>query len=285
MSISSDAKRGTPFDFPSSNLFLLAAIDAVLEAGEIQLARLGTGFRVEAKGKGDIVTEVDFEVESMFRAMMVQRFPDHRVIAEETVETRPTSGATHCWLFDPIDGTVNYARGLPFFCASLALEVHTTIEVAAVYDPFRRELFAAERGGGAWLNGRPLYVSNVERLEDAILATGFPHGAVTRVSAMEHLLGECAVRARAVRRLGSAALDLCYVASGRMDGFWDQHLKAWDTAAGVLIVKEAGGVVTRLDGRPYSAYEGNVLASNGHIHEELTDVIRQVVGAGGRSEE
>jgi myo-inositol-1(or 4)-monophosphatase len=257
-----------------ANPFLAAAIEAVLTAGDIQLARLGTGFRVDPKGRGDIVTEVDLEVERTFRATMAERFPRHRVLAEESAETSPAGGARHRWLFDPIDGTVNYAHGLPFFCASLALEVDGEIEVAAVYDPSRRELFTAERNRGAWLNAQPVHVSTVDRLEDAALGTGFPHGAGVRIRAMENLLSEYAVRARAIRRLGSAALDLCYVACGRMDGFWDRNLKPWDTAAGALIVREAGGTVTALDGGPFSHERGSALASNGRLHDEMLSVMR-----------
>jgi len=260
----------------TDNSFLAAAIDVVTRAGEIQLARLGTGFRVDRKGQNDIVTEVDLEVERMCRAMMAQRFPDHGVLGEETAETGPIGGASHRWLFDPIDGTANYAHGLPFFCASLALEVKGEIEVAAVYDPSREELFTAQRGGGAWLNAQPLQVSTIDRLEDAALGTGFPHGASVRVRGMEDLLSEYAVRARAIRRLGSAALDLCYVACSRMDGFWDRNLKPWDTAAGALIVQEAGGKVTALDGGPFSCESGNVLASNGRVHDEMLVVMRAV---------
>jgi len=196
------------------------------------------------------------------------------VLAEETAETGPVGGASHRWLFDPIDGTVNYAHGLPFFCASLALEVNGEIEVAAIYDPSRQELFTAQRGSGAWLNAQPLHVSMVDRLEDAALGTGFPHGARARVHAMENLLSEYAVHARAIRRLGSAALDLCYVACSRMDGFWDRNLKPWDTAAGALIVQEAGGKVTALDGGPFSCKNGSVLASNGRVHDEMLSVIQ-----------
>ncbi len=269
--MSPDATRGGP---PAGS-FLSAAVDAVLEAGALQLARLGTDFRVDEKGRGDIVTEVDLAVETRIRALIARRFPGHGVLAEELAETAPADGVTHRWLFDPIDGTANYARGLPFFCASLALEVEGTIEVAAVYDPSRRELFTAERGRGAWVNGQTICVSPTARFADAVLGTGFPHGAVARVGAMETLLAECAVRARAIRRLGSAALDLCYVACGRMDAFWDRNLKAWDTAAGALIVTEAGGTVTSLDGGPFSCYPGDVLASNGRLHADMLDAIRR----------
>jgi myo-inositol-1(or 4)-monophosphatase len=220
------------------------------------------------------VTEVDLEVDRMCCATIAQRFPDHSVCAEESAGTRPVGGARHRWLFDPIDGTVNYAHGLPFFCASLALETDGEVEVAAVYDPCRRELFTAERNKGAWLNTHPIHVSTIGRLENAVLGTGFPHGARVRVDTMENLLSEYAVRARAIRRLGSAALDLCYVACGRMDGFWDRNLKPWDTAAGALIVREAGGIVTALDGGPFSCDSGNVLTSNGRVHDEMLSVMR-----------
>jgi myo-inositol-1(or 4)-monophosphatase len=259
---------------PSGGPFLATAIEAVRRAGAIHLAHLETGFRVTRKAMTDIVTDVDIEVETMFRAMIEERFSSHGVLAEEMADELPPSGrATHRWLFDPLDGTVNYTRGVPFFCASLALEVNAVVEVAAVYDPVRNELFTAERERGAFLNGRPLVVSDTSRIGDGMIGTGFPHGATTRDATMERVLGEIAPRARGLRRLGSAALDLCYVASGRMDGFWDKNLKPWDTAAGALIVSEAGGVVTALDGGPFDPYAGSVLASNGRLQQEMIDIL------------
>ena len=264
-----------------TNDYLPTAIDAVRRAGEIQLALLGSDLRITLKEGTDIVTKADLEVEAMFRAMIAERFPGHGVLAEEMDETPAGAGVRHRWLFDPIDGTVNYAHGLPFFCASLALEVDGVVEVAAVYEPTRQELFAAERGQGALLNGRPIQVSEVARIGEAALGTGFPHGAVTRDRAMEDVLGELAIRARAMRRLGSAALDLCYVACGRLDAFWDRNLKAWDIAAGALIVREARGTVTGIAGGPFSCDSGHVLASNGPLHDELLRVIRGATGATG----
>jgi myo-inositol-1(or 4)-monophosphatase len=256
--------------------FLAVAVDAVLRAGAIHLAHRKAGFRVSFKGRADLVTDVDLEVESMFRDMIAQRFPEHGVLAEEMAESLPSGGAVRSrWLFDPLDGTSNYAHGIPFYCAALALEIDTVVETAAVFDPTRGELFAAERGRGAWLNGEPFVVSKTADLADAMLGTGFPHGLSVRDTSMEALLGEYATSARAVRRLGSAALDLCYVACGRMDGFWDENLKPWDTAAGALIVREAGGRVTALDGSPFDCYSGSVLASNGHIHDEMVAVSRK----------
>jgi myo-inositol-1(or 4)-monophosphatase len=153
--------------------------------------------------------------------------------------------------------------------------VSGVVEVAAVYEPSRQELFSAERGKGAWLNGQAIRVSKTARIGEAALGTGFPHSATARDRAMEEALGELAIRARAMRRLGSAALDLCYVACGRLDGFWDKNLKAWDIAAGALIVQEAGGAVTAITGETFSCDSGNVLASNGPLHGDMLDELQR----------
>jgi myo-inositol-1(or 4)-monophosphatase len=177
-------------------------------------------------------------------------------------------------VFDPIDGTTNFAHGLPIFCASVALEIGGEGEVAAVYDPTRKELFTAERGAGAFLNGRPLGVSSAGTLVDSMLVTGFPYDVHTRVEEIVGLFGAFVGQARAVRRLGSAAIDLCYVAAGRMDGFWESDLKPWDIAGGALIVAEAGGRVTSMHGEPFSSRSRHVLATNGRIHDAMLEVIR-----------
>jgi len=208
----------------------------------------------------------------MFRALVAERFPDHQVVAEELGGNEPVR-ARHCWVFDPLDGTSNYAHGLPIFCASLALEIDGVAEVAAVYDPCREELFTAERGGGAYLNGRPLRVSSNERLIDALLVTGFPYQVHETADALVSLFAAFLSRAQAVRRLGSAALDLCYVAAGRFDGFWEQHLKPWDMAAGALLVEEAGGRVTGMDGQPFDVRRGQVVAANPAVHEAMLSTI------------
>jgi myo-inositol-1(or 4)-monophosphatase len=237
------------------------------------MAQFGRTFQIDKKGTIDLVTEVDVAVERMFRALIAERFPDHQVLAEEMGGAAAVP-AGPCWVFDPIDGTTNYAHGLPIFCASLALEIDGVPEVAAVYDPNRRELFTAERGGGAFLNGVPLRVSSAERLVDALLVTGFPYDVHSRVNEVVGLFGAFVGQARAVRRLGSAAIDLCWVAAGRMDGFWEADLKPWDVAGGALVVAEAGGRVTGTDGAPFTSRGGHVLASNGRIHDAMLDVIR-----------
>jgi myo-inositol-1(or 4)-monophosphatase len=259
---------------PSNPLLLTTAIEAVVLAGDQQMERFGQAFAVNKKGTIDLVTEVDVEIERRFRALIAERFPTHQILAEEMGGARAIP-AGPCWVFDPIDGTTNFAHGLPIFCASLALEIDGVAEVAAVYDPNRKELFTAERGGGAFLNGRPIRVSSAQRLVDAMLVTGFPYDVHTRVEEIVGLFGAFVGLARAVRRLGSAALDLCYVAAGRLDGFWETDLKPWDIAAGALIAAEAGGRVTDTDGAPFQSRGGHVLASNGYLHDAMLDVIRE----------
>ena len=253
-------------------LWLTTAIEAVVRAGDLQMAQFGGDFDIRKKGTIDLVTEVDLAVERMFRALVAQRFPDHQVLAEE-MGGAVAAPAGPCWVFDPIDGTTNFAHGLPIFCSSLALEIDGVAEVAAIYDPTRKELFTAERRGGAYLNGQPLRVSSASSLVDAMLVTGFPYDVHARVEEIVGLFGAFVGQARAVRRLGSAAIDLCYVAAGRLDGFWESDLKPWDIAGGALIVTEAGGRITNMTGEPFRSRGGHVLATNGHLHAAMLDVI------------
>lgn len=255
-------------------IYLATAIEVVTRAGRIQLEHFGNLQQIRKKGSIDLVTEVDVEVERVFRALIAERFPGHRVLAEELGAGGEGDAASpYCWIFDPVDGTTNYAHGLPIFCSSLALEVDGRVEVGAVYDPTRRELFTAERGVGARLNGVPLRVSESAAMIDSMLCTGFPYHVHEIVDEVVGLFGSFVGRARAVRRLGSAAIDLCYVAAGRLDGFWERFLSPWDIAAGALMVEEAGGRVTDFTGGPFNARDREVVASNGLIHEDMLATI------------
>ena len=260
---------------PHDPLFLATAIEAVVRAGDLQMSHFGRAIEVSKKGRIDLVTEVDVAVERAFRAMVAERFPDHDVLAEEFGATGGRAPARHCWIFDPLDGTTNYAHGLPIFCASLGLEIDGRLEVGAVYDPWRRELFTAERGGGAFLSGQPLRVSEAATLLDALLVTGFPYNVHETAAPVVELFGEFIARAQAVRRLGSAALDLCYVAAGRMDGFWEERLEPWDVAAGALMVQEAGGQITAIDGSAFDVRKPSLIASNGRIHGEMLRTVQR----------
>ena len=265
---------------PLPPLYLATAIAAVTRAGETQLASFGTDLRIDKKGAIDLVTEIDLRIEREFRTMIAERFPDHSVLGEEfaSIGDREATPA-YCWVFDPVDGTTNYAHGLPIFCSSLALEINGEIAVGAVYDPTRRELFTAERGHGAWLNGRPLAVSSSETLLDSLLVTGFHYGIQRDPEELVSLFREFIAKARAVRRLGSAALDLCYVAASRFDGYWESKIQPWDVAAGALIVEEAGGRVTTTAGEPFRSRAGSVLATNGRIHDLMLEIIARSGGA------
>lgn len=257
-------------------VFLATAIEIVTRAGEIQLERRESGFSVSKKAENDLVTEVDFECERMCRAVIAERFPDHDILAEELGAGSPaTRGSRWRWVFDPLDGTTNYAHRLPIFCSSLGLEIDGRTDVGAVYDPTRRELFTAERGRGAYLNGNRLTVSDTPTLIDSLLVTGFPYDVHRHAGDLVELFGAFLGQARAVRRLGSAALDLCYVAAGRFEGFWEQHLKPWDVCAGALIVEEASGRITGTDGSPFETAAAHLVASNGRIHDEILTVIKE----------
>jgi myo-inositol-1(or 4)-monophosphatase len=251
---------------------LSTAIEAVVRAGDLQIAKFGTGVRVEKKGTIDLVTEVDLEVEQMFRAMIAERFPDHDVLAEE-LGAHQNRGARHRWVFDPLDGTTNFAHGVPIFCASLALEIDGAAVVAAVYDPNRKELFTAEAGIGSWMNGERLKVSTSATVLESMLVTGFPYNIHQKADEFLETFGNVLKHARAIRRLGSAAIDICWVAAGRMDGFWEASLKPWDTRAAALILEEAGGKVTAMNGKRWNPEAGDIVATNGVIHDEVLRII------------
>ena len=252
-------------------VFLATAVEAVVRAGDIHRSKFRSGVRIDKKGAIDLVTEVDVEVERTFRAMIAERFPDHEVLAEEL--GGGTGGSRHRWVFDPLDGTTNYAHGVPIFCASLALEVDGQAAVAAVYDPNRKELFTAEAGLGSWMNGQRLKASANRTVLESMLVTGFPYNIHEKADEFLKVFGRVLKQARAIRRLGSAAIDICWVAAGRMDGFWEASLKPWDTRAAALILEEAGGKVTGMDGKSWIPEDGHIVATNGLIHDEVLQIL------------
>jgi myo-inositol-1(or 4)-monophosphatase len=255
-------------------IFLATAVQAVIKAGAMQMAGIDH-LQIEKKGAIDLVTQIDRDVERMFRALIAGRFPDHAVLAEEfEVRGDRHNEAEYCWVFDPVDGTTNYAHGLPIFCCACSLEQRGRPIVAAIYDPSRRELFTAERGVGAWLNGAAMRVSSAETMIDSLLCTGFPYTVQEEGEYLLGLFADFIRRARAVRRLGSAAIDLAYVAAGRFDGFWEVRLNPWDISAGALLIEEAGGHVSTLAGGPFDSRLGEIVASNGRIHDQMIEIIR-----------
>jgi myo-inositol-1(or 4)-monophosphatase len=241
------------------------------EAGRILFEHYRTDFAVEHKGTVNLVTEVDLAAEEWIVSRIRKAFPSHSILAEEKHRDAPAGDV--CWVIDPLDGTTNYAHGYPAFSVSIGLEVSGELQWGAVFDPVRGELYTARRGGGAFCNGAPLRVSGVSSLNASLLATGFPYDI--RTDSQTNLDNFCAfaVRTQGLRRSGSAALDFCSVAAGRLDGFWELKLNPWDCAAGYLIVREAGGKVTNFRGQPGSIYDRQVVASNSLIHEEMLKVL------------
>jgi myo-inositol-1(or 4)-monophosphatase len=249
------------------------AIGVAREAGRLLCDRLGTRIDITHKGAINIVTDVDLASEQLIRDRIATHYPRHQVLAEEGGLAE--SGSDYRWIIDPLDGTTNYAHGYPVFCVSIALEHRGEVVLGVVYDPMRDELFTAERGGGAALNNRPVRVSAIGDLMLSLLSTGFPYDIRTsKLTNLDHW-ANFAMNAQALRRDGAAALDLCYVACGRYDGFWELNLSAWDVAAGALIVAEAGGRVSDFQDGKFSAYKPEIVASNGLIHDRMIEVLKK----------
>ncbi|MEA1928219.1 MAG: inositol monophosphatase family protein [Candidatus Auribacterota bacterium] len=247
---------------------LEAATTAVHVAGKIIREKSATVFRVDHKGAADLVTEVDLAAEKEIITILSRDFPDHRIVGEES---GPGQGESdYIWWIDPIDGTTNFVHGYPFYSVSVALEYRGESIMGIVYDPTRNELFQAVKGKGASLNGTPISVSMVETLNDSLLATGFPYDRERRREALDSA-ARLLKLVQGVRRDASAALDLAYVAAGRLDGFWEFGLKPWDTAAGRLLVEEAGGRVSDFGGDIFDIRRGAVVASNSRIHANLLE--------------
>ena len=251
------------------------AIQTAREAGRILSEKFG---RVEVSHKGDIdlVTEADLAAERLIIERISGHFPRHAILTEESGDVAEAGrpDAEYKWIIDPLDGTTNYAHGYPTFCVSVALEHRGSVVVGAVYDPTRDEMFAAERGGGATLNGRRIRVSETDELNRALVCTGFPYDVRERGDFARHFRAFI-MRAQSVRRDGAAALDLAYVASGRFEGFYEEGLRPWDVAAGVLLVEEAGGRVTHYDGTEFDIYNQRIAASNGLIHDSMLEVLQK----------
>jgi myo-inositol-1(or 4)-monophosphatase len=228
--------------------------------------------QVEYKGRVDLVTDVDRRAEEIILDGIRRSYPDHAILAEESGEHQAQSD--FCWIVDPIDGTTNFVHGYPFFGVSIAVQYRQETVAAVVLNPVLGELFSALKGGGAHLNGKPMAVSGTGELSKALLATGFPYSLGERWQHSMALFEVFYCNSHGVRRDGSAALDLCYVAAGRFDGFWEYELNPWDIAAGLLIVQEAGGKTSDFSDKPSGLYDRQVLASNGRIHDQMLQVIR-----------
>ena len=257
--------------------FLEVAVDAARRAGGLLLGRLGALRQVDYKGSpSNIVAEMDRMAEALIVERIGSRFPDHAILAEESGVQ--TGSSRHRWIVDPLDGTTNYAHGMPFFAVSIALEVDGIVTLGVVYDPNRDECFTVRRGHGAFLNGTPMRVSDTATLDESLLSTGYPYDIreLRDTNLPEH--AAFMVRCRSVREMGSAAINLALVAAGRLDAFWELKLGPWDVAAGCLMVEEAGGRVTSPDGSPVDLGAPAVVASNGRIHSEMLATLKEVRG-------
>ena len=249
------------------------AIQTARDAGSVLAERFGRKIEIANKSEIDLVTESDLASERLIIDRIKTYYPRHAILAEESGASEPVHGESDWrWIIDPLDGTTNYAHGYPCFCVSIALECQGRMEVGVVYDPLRDEMFSAERGQGATLNGRRIRVSSTPTLASALVCTGFPYDVRERSEFARHF-SSFIMAAQGVRRDGAAALDLAYVAAGRFDGFWEEGLKPWDVAAGALIIEEAGGRVSNYANGPMNIFTPPLLASNGLIHEEMMRVL------------
>ena len=249
------------------------AIEAARAAGAILQERARLGFRIEHKNAVNLVTDADTQAEQAIIERIREAHPEHQILAEEQGIV-VQNDSSYKWVIDPLDGTTNFAHGFPAYCVSIGVEYQGSCILGVVFDPTRQELFVGETGGGAFLNDQPIRVSQTASLNAALVVTGFGYDIRETSNNNLDYFARFALRAQGVRRMGAAALDLCYVASGRLDGYWELKLHPWDTAAGVVILEEAGGQVTDLQGNPYSIYGTGIVASNGQFHNEMVDVLR-----------
>lgn len=261
--------------------FVPAMAEIAREAGALLMGYFQRRVKVEYKGDVDLVTEADRASEALITRRIRERWPGHNILGEEG--TRTEQGSEYRWYVDPLDGTTNFAHGFPVFCVSLGLEHNGERVAAVIFDPTRDEMFTSQKGGGAFLNGRPIHVSTISNLAECLVATGFPSHKRHKNPNI-FFYHQITLKTHGVRRAGSAALDLCDVACGRFDGFWEFNLNPWDTAAGVLMVEEAGGRVTRFDGQPFRIDSHETLASNGLVHEALLREFQAILRGEGLEE-
>jgi len=246
-------------------------LEALHKAGSIARAAINAPKEIELKAEYSIVTKTDMECDRVIVETIRSKFPDHAFLTEES----PASGNSPSrWIVDPIDGTTNFAHGYPVSCVSIAFEHEGVLVMGGIYDPFRDELFFAEKGKGAFMNDKPIHVSKVATLTESLLSTGFPYDTRQHVDEYLGVFRQFLLAAQGVRRAGAAALDLCYVACGRFDGYYEKNLQAWDKAAGMLIVAEAGGKVTNYHGAPLTVTDRANLASNGVLHEAMLAILK-----------
>jgi myo-inositol-1(or 4)-monophosphatase len=257
----------------ASEDYLKTAIDLARKAGAVLRSYVGREKGVAYKGRANLVTLADKESEALILKGIRERYPDHAILAEESGAAGAATAETR-WIIDPLDGTTNFAHQYPSYTVSIGVESGGEIVCGAVYEPLRDEMFSGARGQGAFLNGERLRVSTVDRLAEGLLITGFPYDFRDRLDTVLAQFRGFLLEAQAVRRGGSASLDLCYLAAGRCDGFWELGLQPWDTAAGSLIASEAGARVTDFDGQPFSIHKREILASNGRIHDEMSAIVR-----------
>lgn len=259
---------------PPHDILFQAAVEASQAAGALLLHYAEAGFQIEYKNPINLVTDADRAAEQCVIDHLKTRFPDHRFLAEE--RGRDEEGSSpYRWIIDPLDGTTNFAHGYPAYCVSIGLEYEGRCIIGVVFDPSRNELFTAMEHRGTCVNGRPIHVSNTQALDGSLLVTGFAYDIrETKRNNLDHFV-KFALKAQGLRRTGSAALDLCYVAAGRFDGFWEVRLNPWDMAAGSVIAREAGGRLTDFNGKDLSIYGQELVASNGRIHEAMLTLLNQ----------
>lgn len=249
------------------------AINTAREAGQILLEKFGRKLNISMKGDINLVTEADLASEKLIIERIKSYYPKHSILAEESGSSVVDGESVWKWIIDPLDGTTNFAHGYPCFAVTIALEHAGEIVVGVTFDPTRNELFAAEKGQGATLNNKPIRVSETDKLANSLLVTGFPYNFKQKENFARHLT-DFLLEARGVRRDGSAAIDLAYIACGRFDGFWEEGLNPWDIAAGILLINEAGGQITDYQGLQIDLYNPPICASNGLIHQEMLEVLK-----------